>query len=331
MWQICSINMTNLWGQTCNSGNNVCPIPVRVLIGFNNGNKDGVAHVAGFSDLTGIAVPPNGTTFYLTDWSSRIRSLDLTTMQVDTVAGSKQGLQGFVDGTGTYVRFQFLYEKGNIVITPSGDALIVADSWNAVLRYIDLATRKVSTLAGLKVGYGITGDANPGLIRQRSGFQDGSATSAKFGGPGMGISLTPDGRTLFVTSNSRIRTVAVERQCAPCPAHSSSLAGMTFCTCDIGYTGLGTSSSQCLLCPAGTYKDTVGSTPCTPCPANTFSAASAVENITARVHGTNHVFYKYRKAVDGTLCVACPAGSSSTAGSSACLCNKGFAGPAGGT
>ena len=57
MWQICSINMTNLWGQTCNSGNNVCPIPVRVLIGFNNGNKDGVAHVAGFSDLVDPGSP----------------------------------------------------------------------------------------------------------------------------------------------------------------------------------------------------------------------------------------------------------------------------------
>jgi hypothetical protein len=241
-------------------------------------------------------------------------------------------MQGFVDGTGTYARFQFLYEKGNIVITPSGNALIVADSWNAVLRYIDLATRKVSTLAGLKVGYGLTGDANYFGRRTRPVFQDDSATSARFNVPDMDISLTPDGRTLFVMSqgNSRVRTVAVERQCAPCPAHSSSSAGMAFCTCDIGYTGLGTSSSQCLLCPAGTYKDTVGSTPCTPCPANTFSAASAVENITARVHGTNHVFYKYRKAVDGTLCVACPAGSSSTAGSSACLCNKGFAGPAGG-
>ena len=244
MWQICSINMTNLWGQTCDSGNNVCPIPVRVLSGFTNGFpgiQNGAAHVAGFSKLSGIAVAPHGTTLYLVEPGghfNRIRSLDLTTMQVDTVAGSKEGHPwGFVDGTGTHARFNFDEEKANIVITPSGDALIVADSWNAVLRYIDLATRKVSTLAGLKVGYGVAGDANPGLIRQRSGFQDGSATSAKFGGPGMGISLTPDGRTLFVTSNSRIRTVSVDLQCAPCPAHSSSLAGMAFCTCDMATLG----------------------------------------------------------------------------------------------
>jgi hypothetical protein len=67
MWQICSIDMTNLWGQTCNSGNNVCPIPVRVLSGFTNGVQDGAAHVAGFSALTGIAVPPHGTTLCLVE------------------------------------------------------------------------------------------------------------------------------------------------------------------------------------------------------------------------------------------------------------------------
>jgi hypothetical protein len=62
--------------------------------------------------------------------------------------------------------------------------------------------------------------------------------------------------------------------CTPCPAHSVSPAktgAASNCTCVAGFTG--PDGGPCLACPAGTYKQLLGSGACTECPAGSYSGA----------------------------------------------------------
>jgi len=84
------------------------------------------------------------------------------------------------------------------------------------------------------------------------------------------------------------------------------------CKCKPGYSGpdgLVNLQTQCTACPAGKYKDVVGSSMCTNCSSNTYSGASGV--------------------VSSSSCYAC-INSQSPPGSVAevaCVCKAGFTGP----
>lgn len=119
--------------------------------------------------------------------------------------------------------------------------------------------------------------------------------------------------------------------CVSCGAHSTAARGSSTCACDAGYVktgesmdcsgcsnGLvlvngkcecpsgssGPSSGPCVLCTAGKFKSTVGSTACEDCPMHTYQTQTGARN-----------------------CTACPDALRATAGSTSqdmCECGVGF-------
>ena len=106
---------------------------------------------------------------------------------VSTVAGSATSM-GFADGIGAAAQFGF--SPG---ITTDGVNFYVADAGNNTIRKIDVATRKVITVAGTA---GVVGAA------------DGKGTSALFNSP---AGITTDGTDLYVadSNNFTIRKIVI--------------------------------------------------------------------------------------------------------------------------
>ena len=86
------------------------------------------------------------------------------------------------------------------------------------------------------------------------------------------------------------------RGCDACPLNSNSpelSTTATACTCNMGYSG--PDGEECVACPAGTYKDTTGSSDCTACAADqTSSAASISEDacVCYRGYGSSGITYQ---------------------------------------
>jgi len=105
---------------------------------------------------------------------------------VETLAGN--GVPGFADGIGPNVRFN---TPTGLALSLNGQLLYVADTNNQRIRRIDLATNRVSTLAGSGV----------------SGMDDGPPGESAFNQP-IGLAVDSDG-ILYVSevSNSDVRRV----------------------------------------------------------------------------------------------------------------------------
>ncbi len=148
--------------------------------------------VGGFLDGMGTAarlnspqdVTTDGSNLYVADTTNnRIRKIDLSTLAVTTLAGD--GTPGFADGAGSGA--QFNNPRG---ITCDGLNLYVGDTLNHRIRKIEIATGRVSTLAG---------DGT-------NTFAEGDGVVASFNRP---ESLTTDGLRIYVvdTLNQRIRLI----------------------------------------------------------------------------------------------------------------------------
>lgn len=107
-----------------------------------SGYVDGTGDVVRFGFLLhDLEVSADGATVYVSDRSNnRIRALDVATGAVSTIAGAARG---HADGVGTAAQFD---GPGGIALV--GSVLYVADTFNHVLRRLDLATRAVTTVAG---------------------------------------------------------------------------------------------------------------------------------------------------------------------------------------
>ena len=145
---------------------------------------------ATFSQPSGLALSADGSKMYVADSeSSTIRVVDTDPNgRTGSVAGSND-LFGFglKDGVGGGALFQ--HPLGVAVYGP--DTLFVADSFNNVIRKIDLKTQKVETWLG-------TGKADPGeATAEKIGFYE----------PG-GLSIAGD--TLYVADTNHHRIVAVD-------------------------------------------------------------------------------------------------------------------------
>jgi hypothetical protein len=105
------------------------------------GYADGVGTNSAFDTPNGVAISPDGLYALVSD-ACVIRHIDLSTVTVTTLAGSQAGL---IDGIGT--NSNFYYPKG-IAISADGSFALVADTFNYAIRYIDLSTVSVTTLAG---------------------------------------------------------------------------------------------------------------------------------------------------------------------------------------
>ncbi len=140
------------------------------------GSTDGVGAAARFLAPRGITT--DGTNLYVVETgNSTIRQIVIATGEVTTLAGSP-GVTGSSDGVGSVARFNLPTD-----ITGDGTNLYVVDRQNSTIRKIVIATRQVTTIAGVA--------SPPG-----SGFSDGIGSAARFNAP---QGITTDGANLYVT------------------------------------------------------------------------------------------------------------------------------------
>ena len=152
----------------------------------NCGYLDGPATSALFNQPFGIAIDPFDGNIILPDNNNCvIRLMDVTSNIVSTLAGVP-GNCGYLDGPTTSALFKYPY---SIAIDSSNGNVIIADTYNNVIRLINITSNIVSTLAGV---------AGPG------GYLDGPAILAKFNYP-RGIAIDPfDGNIILPDNNNHI-------------------------------------------------------------------------------------------------------------------------------
>lgn len=168
--------------------------------GKSTGVVDGAASTATFFFPSGVTT--DGTNVYVSDTgNNKIRKIVIATGVVSTLAGN--GAPGYGDGAATAALFNA--PQG---ITTDGVNLYVADSLNARIRKIVIASGEVSTLAGS----GVKGSTN------------GVGTVALFKTP---KGVTTDGVTLYVTDfeDNTIRKIDIATGIVTTLAGSSGVAG----------------------------------------------------------------------------------------------------------
>ena len=146
--------------------------------------------IATCEDCRGIALSPDGSAMFLTDFGNhKILRAEVATGAVTTLAGS--GGKGDADGVVDAAQFNAPY---GVTISPDGSALFVAEFGGHKIRRVEVATGAVSTLAGS----GAQGSA------------DGMGDAAQFSRP-IGVAVSPDGSALFVADfgGHKIRRVEV--------------------------------------------------------------------------------------------------------------------------
>lgn len=118
---------------------------------------------------------------------------------VEVVAGNTG--TGFVDGTGIEARFS---GPSGAAMAPDGSAFYVADTFNALIRRVDVATGAVTTVAG-----------KPGIAT----VLDGEGTEALVQSP-RAMAFAPDGSAVYFADGPTIRRMTV-------PGHQvSTVAGL---------------------------------------------------------------------------------------------------------
>jgi sugar lactone lactonase YvrE len=170
------------------------------------GNQDGPGVTATFNAPFGITT--DGTNLYVADTLNHsIRKIVLTSGMVSTFAGDGISF-GHQDGTGDSARLYRPYG-----ITTDGVYLFVADTYNELIRRIEIATATVTTIAG---------------SAGSKGSQDGTGSAARFNDP-FGVAI--DGINLYVADsrNHTIRKIVLDTcvvtTLAGTPGHTSSVDG----------------------------------------------------------------------------------------------------------
>lgn len=135
---------------------------VTTLVGSTSGYSDGFGTNALFNNPQGICSDMKGN-LYVTDSSNhKIRKINSSTAEVNTIAGSTQG---FFDGIGALSQFNFPYD----LCIDNNDNLFVTDNYNHKIRKINTKTNEVTTIAGSSLGY-LDGIASTSQFKYPSGI-----------------------------------------------------------------------------------------------------------------------------------------------------------------
>jgi PKD repeat protein len=119
----------------------VATAQVTTPAGLYSGFADGTGSAAQFFFPDGLAADSSGNVFVADTGNNTIRIMVVATGEVTTLAGGG----GNADGVGSAAQFS---QPAGVAADGSGN-LYVADDENNMIRKIDLATREVTTLAGL--------------------------------------------------------------------------------------------------------------------------------------------------------------------------------------
>jgi general stress protein CsbA len=181
-----SISSNGSFALLADSGNHairsliVSTSAVSVLAGgATSGYLDGIGTNARFYYPTSVSISPNDSFALVTDtYNHRIRKIILSTAEVSTLAG---GPVGSLTGIGTNSRFD---SPQSVAISSNGEFALVTDLKNSMIRYINLATSEVTTLAG----------------RSGQGLENGISTNSRFGSPS-GLAISANGFFALVTDS----------------------------------------------------------------------------------------------------------------------------------
>ena len=154
------------------------------------GKEDGFHSNSSFSGPLGLAVTKQGLLAVADNLSSLIRTVNVSSGQVETLAGNKS-FYGYRDETGSMALFA---NPCGMAVTSSG-LLLVTDAFSNRIRAVDPVSRTVSTIAG-----------SGKLAFTRYGvFEDGVGVKASFYIPG-GIAMVADDVAVIADEyNHRIR------------------------------------------------------------------------------------------------------------------------------
>ena len=172
------------------------------------GYLDGPATSAEFNNPYGVAIDPSNGNIMVVDTYNNVISLINTTSNIVSTLAGVAGSAGYLDGPATSAEFN---EPYGVAIDSSNGNVIVADTFNSVIRLINVTSNIVSTLAG------VAGSA---------GYLDGPATSAEFNYP-YGVTIDPSNGNVIVadTSNSVIRLINVTSNIVSTLAGAAGAAG----------------------------------------------------------------------------------------------------------
>ncbi|MCA9564938.1 MAG: hypothetical protein KC561_15685, partial [Myxococcales bacterium] len=157
------------------------------------GLLDGEPGDAQFNRPKGVTVDPDLNVYVSDTDNNVIRRIDSSSGIVTTIAGSTEGVAGYVDAIGDAARFA---SPRGLEWAPDGEdgpgVLLVADKDNSAIRRVDLSDFSVSTVAG----------------GSEPGSQDGNALDATFFDV-FDVTRAPNG-DLFVadSGNHRIRRIS---------------------------------------------------------------------------------------------------------------------------
>jgi sugar lactone lactonase YvrE len=208
------------------------------------GNIDSTGMNARFRYPTGLCLSNNGLTLFVADASNhKIRKINLSNTAVTTLAGT--GYQGSADNAvGTNASF---YSPQGVTVLSNDSLLYVADTYNNLIRAINLNTTCVSTIAG-------------STSTSSNHFTDNSdGLLAKFYHP-IKVILSLNSGKLYISDqeNFRIRIMNTDVS-IPTVVHEihNSINASVFPNpaqhvANVALTGLNTSSVEyCIVTPSG--------------------------------------------------------------------------------
>jgi trimeric autotransporter adhesin len=112
-------------------------------------NGDGPALNTALSSPSGLTVDASGNIYFADQFQCLIRKVDAFAQRVTTVAGnySLKQQNTFYNGDGLFALNTAIYFPYGVALDASGN-LVYSDSYNSLVRKIDMTTQRVTTVAG---------------------------------------------------------------------------------------------------------------------------------------------------------------------------------------